>query len=421
MAQGPILIFDKSTLQALNPDEAQWLDNFFMSNITPLFYIETLADLEKEVRKGKTPEQVVGEIAYKSPDMQAHPNLHHLTLVWGELTGKGAIRMVGFPIEGGGQFVTLEGATGVIYRQSPEAEAFHRWQQGDFLELERGMAKKWRRELASIDLAAMASSFKGIYEQAGRPHELTEIKLLAESVIDGPDQETVLRLGLELTIGYGERGDEILARWNAAGRPSIRTYAPYLTHILTVDLLFYLAMAASQIGSQRSSNKADMAYLYYLPFCMVFTSRDNLLVRTAPLFLRADQSFVHGDDLKADLKKLDLHYDALPEEEKKRGVYSFAAYPPDDDSYLVTQLWKKHMTPPSISQQPPSQFEGKTVYVPPAGSDPNEIIQALDDFEKNAVPLPPETPVAMDEAAIVQYTRFIRPKKGKWVRVPQDE
>lgn len=421
MAQGPILIFDKSTLQALNPDEAQWLDNFFMSNITPLFYIETLADLEKEVRKGKTPEQVVGEIAYKSPDMQAHPNLHHLTLVWGELTGKGAIRMVGFPIEGGGQFVTLEGATGVIYRQSPEAEALHRWQQGEFLEVERGMAKKWRRELASIDLAAMASSFKGIYEQAGRPHELTDIRLLAESVIDGPDQEAVLRLGMELTIGYGEWGDEILARWNAARRPSIRTYAPYLTHVLTVDLFFYLAMAASQVGSQRSSNKADMAYLYYLPFCMVFTSRDNLLVRTAPLFLRSDQSFVHGDDLKADLKKLDLYYDALPDEEKKKGVYSFAAYPPDDDSYLVTRLWKKHMTPPSVAQLSPSQFEGKTVYVPPAGSDPKEIIQALDDFEKNAVPLPPESAVAMDEAAIVQYTRFIRPKKGKWVRVPQSE
>jgi hypothetical protein len=178
-------------------------------------------------------------------------------------------------------------------------------------------------------------------------------------------------------------------------------------------------MAASQIGSQRSSNKADIAYLYYLPFCMVFTSRDNLLVRITPLFLRPDQSFVHGDDLKSDLKKLDLHYEALPEEQKKAGVYSFAAYPPDDDSYLVTQLWKKHMTPPSVAQQNPSKFEGKTVYVPPAGSDPKEIIKALDDFEKNAGPLPHETPVAMDEAAIVQFTRFIRPKKGKWVRVPE--
>jgi hypothetical protein len=418
MAQGPILIFDKSTLQALNPDEAHWLDNFFLSNITPLFYIETLADLEKAVRQGKTPEQVVGEIAYKSPDMQAYPNVHHLTLIWGELMGKGKIQMVGFPILAGGKFVSLAGATGVIYKQAPEAEALNRWQQGEFLEVERGMAKRWRKELASIDLETMAASFKGIHEQAGKPHQLADIKALADSIVDGPDQEAVLRLGLELTIGFSDWGERIMARWNSCGRPKIRDYAPYLAHVLTVDLFFYLGMAASQIGSQRSSNKADIAYLYYLPFCMVFTSRDNLLVRITPLFLRTDQSFVNGDELKADLKKLDLHYEALPEERKKEGVYSFAAYPPDEDSYLVTHLWKKHLTPPSVAQQHPSKSEGKTVYVPPAGSDPKEIIKALDDFEKNAVPLPAETPVAMDDAAIVQFTRFIRPKKGKWVRVP---
>ena len=38
MPPGPILIFDKSVLQALNVDEANWLDNFFMTNITPLFF-----------------------------------------------------------------------------------------------------------------------------------------------------------------------------------------------------------------------------------------------------------------------------------------------------------------------------------------------------------------------------------------------
>ena len=296
MAQGPILIFDKSTLQALNPDQAHWLDNFFMSNITPLFYIETLADLEKEVRAGKTPEQVVGEIANKSPDMQAYPNVHHLTLVWGELMGKGEIKMVGFPILGGGQPVTLEGATGIIYKQSPEEEALNRWQHGEFLEVERGMAKRWRRELESVDLKAMADSFKGIHESAGRPQELEDIRALADAIVDGPDQEAVLRLALELTIGYGDWGEQIMARWNSMGRPRVKEFAPYLTHVLTVDLFFYLGMAASQIGSDRKSNKADIAYLYYLPFCMVFTSRDNLQVRSAPLFLRADQSFVRRAD-----------------------------------------------------------------------------------------------------------------------------
>ena len=163
MAQGPILIFDKSTLQGLNPDQANWMDNFFMSNITPLFYIETLADLEKEVKAGKTPEQVVGEIAYKTPDMQAYPNLYHLTLIWGELMGKGEIVMNGFPVVGGGKPVTYEGAKAIIYEQSAEEEALNRSKQGDFLDIERTIAVGWRNEVESLDLKAMSASFKGIH------------------------------------------------------------------------------------------------------------------------------------------------------------------------------------------------------------------------------------------------------------------
>lgn len=68
MATGPTLIFDKSTLQSLSVDESVWLDNFFTTNITPLFFVETLADLEKKVRQGRTPEQIVGNLAYKTPD-----------------------------------------------------------------------------------------------------------------------------------------------------------------------------------------------------------------------------------------------------------------------------------------------------------------------------------------------------------------
>jgi len=66
---GPTLIFDKSALQGLSVDESMWLENFFITNITPLFFVETLADLEKEVRAGRTPEDIVGNIALKTPDM----------------------------------------------------------------------------------------------------------------------------------------------------------------------------------------------------------------------------------------------------------------------------------------------------------------------------------------------------------------
>jgi len=213
--------------------------------------------------------------------------------------------------------------------------------------------------------------------------------------------------------------EQIIARWRSVGEPNIRNHAPYFTHVLTVDLLFYLSIAAGLIGSDRKSNRADIAYLYYLPFSMVFTSKDNLRVRVVPYFLREDQSFVNGIDLKNDLRRLDEYYSAFPEEIKEQGLYGFAAYPPDDDSYLVTRLWKKHMKPPSREEMAePPVFQGKTLHVPPAGSDPEEIVKVLNDFEARAIPAGPEADIALENAAVVTFQSFIRQRKGKWKRVP---
>lgn len=124
---GPNLIFDKSFLQSLNPDEAVWLDMFFYTNITPLFFVETLADLEKEVNKGRTPEQVVGNLAHKTPDMYAVPNVHHRTMLEGELIGAAAVDMrFGRPVVGGGTHTQLDGQNGIVFEQSPEGEALDR-------------------------------------------------------------------------------------------------------------------------------------------------------------------------------------------------------------------------------------------------------------------------------------------------------
>src|SRR5882762_6210352 len=101
---GPTLIFDKSTLQSLNPNEAVWLDQFFITNIIPVFFAETLADLEKHVAQGRTPEEVVGNLASKTPDLSASSNAHHGNLLFGELMGYGQVDMVlGRPHIAGGR------------------------------------------------------------------------------------------------------------------------------------------------------------------------------------------------------------------------------------------------------------------------------------------------------------------------------
>jgi hypothetical protein len=137
-----------------------------------------------------------------------------------------------------------------------------------------------------------------------------------------------------------------LQRWEYHGKPPIKEFAPYTAHVMTVDLFFCLALGADLIGRERQSNKIDIAYLYYLPFCMIFTSRDKLHQKTAPLFMDDRQVFVHGDELKADLAKLDAHYSSsLSDEEKLRGVMSFAHYPPVVGDFLVSKLWDKLMNP----------------------------------------------------------------------------
>lgn len=85
---GPITIFDKSFLQSLSVDESVWFDRFFLSNICPLFYIETLADLEKSLKNGRTSDEVVGIIAEKFPEMSGSPSAFHVDLCIANFLGQ---------------------------------------------------------------------------------------------------------------------------------------------------------------------------------------------------------------------------------------------------------------------------------------------------------------------------------------------
>lgn len=122
---GPTIIFDKSTLQGLSVDETVWLDAFYLPNITPLFFVETLADLEKEVGGGRTPEQVVGNLADKTPN-QGRPNVHHVTLCTLELLGH-TVEMRHVPIIAGGKPVVSDGRRGIVFDEPPEMMALKRW------------------------------------------------------------------------------------------------------------------------------------------------------------------------------------------------------------------------------------------------------------------------------------------------------
>jgi hypothetical protein len=124
MAQGPNLIFDKSTIQTLTVDELVLLDNFYRSNIIPVFFAECLADLERDMGRMKgTPESLVGAIAARTPDSQSCGNVFHMRILEGELTGQFNLSQFQFPpVRDRGQPVKTGDSKGLLFHASEEED-----------------------------------------------------------------------------------------------------------------------------------------------------------------------------------------------------------------------------------------------------------------------------------------------------------
>jgi hypothetical protein len=409
-----MLMFDKSFLESLNPDEAVWLDQYFLTNITPLFFVETLADLEKEVRRGRTPEQVVGNLALKTPDMRSHMSPHHMSLLWAEFNGE-TITMDGRIMRAGAQIVELDGQKGVIYKMSKEEEAFNRWQHGEFLDLERQIAKAWRRDVSNVDHSKNYALFKNFYGSIRRPKSLADAKHLADTLIDLIEEELSIRFGLSLLGVPQDVHDFIVGRWAAGGKRSIGEFAPYFRHMFSVDLFFHLSIAADLISRVRpavkADNKVDIAYLYYVPFCMIFVSNDKLHERVVPLFLRSDQSFVKGPDVKADLKGIDQHFDRLPDEVKSKDLFKFASDLPEEACPLIVQLWDKHL---------PTWRKQKAEHKPLPPDMQKALMEMINRAQEESTPINPKQHPSIEDISYVHISRKVYPRKGKWLRVPPE-
>lgn len=336
---GPITIFDKSFLQSLSIDESVWFDNFFTTNITPLFFVETLADLEKKVRDGRTPEQEVGIIASKTPEMHSSPNMFHTEMCTANMLGN-VIPMDGRIMMQGGNPVKRGGKTGVVFEEPPEVKAFNRWQNGEFLEIERDQAKQWRSMLKSLDFDSAIKIIQSQGITTDSCKSLEEVKSLADEILSGSiNNSKAMKLALDLFSIPVHLHRDIFRNWQLRNSPSISSFAPYTAFMLNIDLFFYIAASSSLISKERATNKVDIAYLYYLPFCRVFVSSDKLHRRCAKHFMKPNQMFIWGFDLKDGLKEVDEYFSQLSKEEKEKGLFSFAGEPPKDDKYFITKLY----------------------------------------------------------------------------------
>ena len=403
---GPIALFDKSFLQSLSVDESVWFEHFFCPTICPLFYVETLADLTKlSLPDGRSPESEVKNLASKAPMASGYPCTHHRELCIANLMGHEVPMNGQVPISGGKSVRSLEGKRGVVYDESPEAKAFSRWQRGEFKEIESQIALDWRRMLSTLDLKGTAQGMRALGIDAKSCKSVEQAHAWARQIVHSNSKPfDQMALLFEFVGAMPEQKRQIFEHC-----PLI-SYAPYAAHVMTVELFFQIALAAHIISTDRPSNRVDIAYLFYLPFCMVFVSGDKLHRKCALPFLRRNQEFVWSPDLKADLARLNMLFEAYPQEEIEKGIMKFAPIPIGNDEDLVCGLWTKHLPGWRIREETQIQLSddaqkkvtrdykhltGGGSYSVPGGHDGGEI----------------------DEMAI---QRMVPKRKGNWYLLPKD-
>jgi len=335
---GPITLFDKSFIQNLTVDESVWFDHFFNTVLCPLFYVETLSDLTK-VTTSRTPKKEVQIISDKCPQMHITTTMFHHFLSIQNLLGVN-FPMDGRPIMPGGINKIVDGEESVVFKEAPEVKAFQRWQDEDFHNLEINYAQAWRDKIKSLKTIDIIKTINKLNISCDNVRNLAQAKSVAENYLNEQTNKDKVFIMLQKLLRLNE--NEFLAitkRWFEMGRPLLKEFAPYVYLILIIELFYYIAITAKLISPKLEKNRVDMLYLYYLPFCSLFVSSDKLHRNCVPLFLRDDQKFIWGLDLKRDLAKIDLYYDQFSEDQKAKGLYSIAPRPPKDGEFLVSKLW----------------------------------------------------------------------------------
>jgi hypothetical protein len=406
---GPNTLFDKSFLQSLSIDESVWFDHFYSPVISPLFFVETLADLAKQPRDGKSAEEEVAIIASKTPEWSGSPCYYHEHMCMYDLLGRQPPMTGQVPIAAR-QVVGQDGKRGAVVDYPPEAQAFSRWQNGRFMEIEHLFAHRWRERVQNIDLEGLRATMKGLGVSPKNCKSLNDARRYAEWCVtamtrSGGRLESAMDM---LGVMHGPRG-HIRERWKRLRKPPLRVFAPYAAHVLAVEAFFAIGVAAHLIPAERPSNRIDIAYLFYSPFCHVFVSGDRLHRSSAGHFLRADQVFVWGEDLKADLRAIDLHYKGLPEDQRSLPIYKLAKSLPEGVSGITSKLAKR-FAPGNLSTKRDIDLSK----LPPEG------MKKLAEHVKGwAEAEPAFSDIGMADEPVESFTleRRVSRQRGSWLQV----
>lgn len=346
---GPIILLDKSALQMLNTEETLFLYKHYYVVIAPIIILEILADLKKIDPTGALSQADVIRLARRLHPSDSKINLHFHDLCIGDLLGYAAEMTERPIIDAGTPFTAADGTQGIHFEEQPERKIIRDWQDGNFNQMEEDFSREWREAIEAINLEQPSNEYRRlIKERLGKLPPVKNLNALKLHILSALRDPKYTKSHLQTFISQLQISDEIskriFERWEQMGQPLFEKFAPYAFYCYSIRMLFDTGMAFNLIGT-RKTNVIDLQYLFYLPFCMVFTSNDNLHKNLTTPLLNEKQTFVDAGELKKDLARISARWNALTQGEKKADAKEYGCYPPPKPTSITHQLWVKYMKP----------------------------------------------------------------------------
>ena len=342
---GPNIILDKSTFQSLSMREHTFLHKHFKENLTPILGLELLGDLKKVTPGSKVGEGLVAELARKFGGSGPATNLDYRSLCKESILGNH------FPLDG---WIIPQSAHavhdpemgwGAVIGLSPLNQSILRWRRGEFEEFEHKFAQYWRAITQEPDIDSFQDQLNIHHVIVPKVIKLSELQTTVDSLLSTVAYQDVWFEWLLNQLSLPDEIEKLIQqRWESRPSVLLKEFSPYSCHCLRA-LLMLLVGTRYKLFRWQPTNLLDVQYLYYLPCCKVFASNDRLHIDLAPLLMRRDQSFIAGEDLKADLNQMVEFFDSQNEKERQKLKYALGFHPIPRKDSVVHILWKKYMGP----------------------------------------------------------------------------
>lgn len=349
MAFGPFLLLDKSTFQELGFECWQYASRYYQHLVSPILLRELTSDIAKE-KKGKSDAELkrtVTHLAAKAKSPQTHVLPEAQKMAGGELLGHSPVPMNGQQIPREfGVAVDVPGlGLGICYNEHPMMQILRRWANGTFSEEYKQKAAAIREEDSSVSLEVL---FKEVEAQIPKPKfaSLEDMVAWLDNVyfVSHTPRQQLLRVARHVLENKPGLIGAVMKRWRQMNRPSLRDFAPYAWYFYRVDIIHFFSLLCGFVSkSKHGKAHLDVQYLYYLPFCRIFSSNDKDLLKLVPFFIRNDQLLVSKENLKTDLQSISQYFSKLSEEDTREFYLEFGPYPPDLDSSFTAMVWKRFM------------------------------------------------------------------------------